>query len=280
MSAQEDERSRIARELHDDVSQRLAALKINLTVLGRFVEGEGQSLASQAVANVDAIGRDIRDLSHRLHPARLRLMGLAPAIAGLQAELSRPDVNIVFTHEAVPPTLPREATVSLYRVVQEALHNALKYSKARTITIDLKGTEGDLTLTIADDGVGFDAEGCGQHGTGSDQHAGTGGCAGRHNRDPLPTRRRNDVGHPGANPAAILRRGGERRSYLCPRTAAIAAGSSSADGELRDERGRAGVARGLRERGVQRRASARSRRPSGRPARCGGKSRSRSGPAC
>ena len=159
LSAQEDERSRIARELHDDVSQRLAVLKIDLTVLGRFVDGEGQSLASQALANADAIGKDLRDLSHRLHPARLRLMGLAPAIAGLQAELSRPDVNIVFTHEAVPPGLPREATVSLYRVVQEALHNALKYSKARTITIDLKGTDGELTLTIADDGVGFDPEG-------------------------------------------------------------------------------------------------------------------------
>ena len=104
LSAQEDERSRIARELHDDVSQRLAALKINLTVLGRFVDGEGQSLASQALANVDAIGGDLRDLSHRLHPARLRLMGLAPAIAGLQTELARPDVNIVFTHEAVPPS--------------------------------------------------------------------------------------------------------------------------------------------------------------------------------
>jgi len=159
LSAQEDERSRIARELHDDVSQRLAVLKIDLTVLGRFVNGEGQPLASQALANVDAIGGDLRDLSHRLHPVRLRVMGLAPAIAGLQTELARPDVNIVFTHEALLPQLPREATVSLYRVVQEALHNALKYSKARTIAIDLKGTDRDLTLTIADDGVGFDAEG-------------------------------------------------------------------------------------------------------------------------
>ena len=159
LSAQEEERSRIARELHDDVSQRLAVLKIELAVLGRFVDGEGHSLASQALASADAIGREVRDLSHRLHPARLRLMGLAPSIAGLQTELSRPGVNIVFTHEAVPPGLPREATVSLYRVVQEGLHNALKYSKARTITIDLKGTNGELTLTIADDGVGFDPEG-------------------------------------------------------------------------------------------------------------------------
>jgi signal transduction histidine kinase len=159
LSAQEEERSRIARELHDDVSQRLAILMIDLTHLGPFVDGEGQSLASQVLASADAIGKDIHDLSHRLHPVRLRLIGLAPAIAGLQAELSRPGVNIVFTHEALPSSLPREATVSLYRVVQEALQNALKYSKARTITIDLKGTDGELTLTIADDGVGFDLEG-------------------------------------------------------------------------------------------------------------------------
>jgi signal transduction histidine kinase len=65
-------------------------------------------------------------------------MGLAASIAGLQKDLSRPGVNIEFTHEAVPIGLPREATVSLYRVVQEALQNALKYSSARSITIDLK----------------------------------------------------------------------------------------------------------------------------------------------
>ena len=159
LSAQEDERSRIARELHDDVSQRLAVLKIDLTVLGRFVNGEGKPLAAQALANVDAIGGDVRDLSHRLHPARLRMMGLAPAIAGLQAELTRPDVNIEFTHDAMPWELPRETTVSLYRVVQEALHNALKHSKARTIRIDLRSSGDDLRLTVADDGVGFDAEG-------------------------------------------------------------------------------------------------------------------------
>jgi signal transduction histidine kinase len=159
LSAQEEERARIARELHDDFSQRLAVLMIDLTLLGRVVDGEGQSLASQALASADAIGKDLRDLSHRLHPARLRLIGLAPAIAGLQGELSRPGLNIAFTHEALPPSLPREATVSLYRVVQEGLQNALKHSKARTITIDLKGTDGELTLTIADDGVGFDPEG-------------------------------------------------------------------------------------------------------------------------
>ncbi len=107
LSAQEDERSRIARELHDDLSQRLAVLKIDLTVLGRFVAGEGQVVASQALDNADAIAKYIRDLSHRLHPARLRLMGLAPAIAGLQTELARPDVNIVFHHDAVPANLPR-----------------------------------------------------------------------------------------------------------------------------------------------------------------------------
>ena len=159
LRAQEDERARIARELHDDVSQRLAALKIELTVLGRFVNGEGRPFASRAVDNADAIGRDIRDLSHRLHPARLRVMGLAPAIAALQSELSRPDVNIEFTHDEVPASLSRDATVSLYRVVQEALHNALTHGKGRRIAVALTGTHDRLTLTISDDGVGFDAAG-------------------------------------------------------------------------------------------------------------------------
>lgn len=159
LSAQDDERSRIARELHDDISQRLAVLKIDLTVLRRFIHGEGESLAMQALTTADAIAKDVRELSHRLHPSRLRLMGLTAAIAGLQAELTRPGVGITFAHEGVPARLPRDVTVSLYRVVQEALHNALKYSEARVITIDLKGSERELALTIADDGVGFDADG-------------------------------------------------------------------------------------------------------------------------
>lgn len=158
LNAQEDERSRIARELHDDISQRLAVLKIELTLIRRSVTSDAESLMAQALARADSLAIGIRELSHRLHPSRLRLMGLAPSIAGLKTELSRPGVDITFTHEALPGTLAPDVTLSLFRVAQEALNNALKYSEASTIAIDLRGTDRDLVLTIVDNGVGFEMD--------------------------------------------------------------------------------------------------------------------------
>ena len=76
------------------------------------------------------IARSVHDLSHRLHPAKLRLIGLVAALHGLQRELSQSDLAITFTHDNVPPTLPPDLTLCLFRVAQEALQNALKYSRA------------------------------------------------------------------------------------------------------------------------------------------------------
>jgi signal transduction histidine kinase len=158
LNAQEEERSRIARELHDDISQRIAVLKIDLTILSRSLEGEDAATASRTLARADDIADAVRALSHRLHPSRLHFLGLGPAIAGLTAELAHPGVNIAFTQEGVPATLPHDVTVSLFRVAQEALQNALKYSHARVITLTLKGDDTGVDLRIADDGVGFDVE--------------------------------------------------------------------------------------------------------------------------
>jgi signal transduction histidine kinase len=158
LDAQERERSRIARELHDDVNQQLAALRINLAMLGRTLEGRAQFLAEGAAKRVGEITRSVRSLSHRLHPARLQLMGLVEALEELQSEASGPNVTVTFTHQNVPPSLPPELTVSLFRVAQEALQNALRYSQARTVSVDLRSLSGDIALTITDDGVGFDVE--------------------------------------------------------------------------------------------------------------------------
>ena len=104
------------------------------------------------------IARKIHDLSHRLHPTRLRLTGLVAALQTLQRELSQSGPTITFTYDRVPANLPLDLTLSLFRVVQEALQNALKHSRARTVAVDLRGGAKGLALTIADDGEGFDVD--------------------------------------------------------------------------------------------------------------------------
>ena len=98
LKAQEEERSRIARELHDDISQQLTVLTINLKLLGQAVPGQTETAAAEALKRAEDIGRSVHDLSHRLHPARLRVLGLVEALNGLQRELSSPEVTITFTH--------------------------------------------------------------------------------------------------------------------------------------------------------------------------------------
>ena len=160
LDAQEAERSRIARELHDDVSQQISLLVIDLALLRGSVQAETKSLTDEACHRAEAIVKSVRDLSHRLHPAKLRLMGLVAALHDLlhdlQHEMTQVNLPITFTHDHVPATLPQDVTLCLFRVVQEALHNALKYSHAHQISVHLTGSANDLTLSVADDGVGFD----------------------------------------------------------------------------------------------------------------------------
>jgi len=158
LNAQEQERSRIAGELHDDISQQLAALKIHLGRLGRTVQGDAGAVAAEASRRTEDIAASVHGLSHRLHPARLRLIGLVESLEGLRRELSTPGVDITLAHENVPSTLPPDLTLCLFRIVQEALHNALKHSQARHMSVDLRGVPEGLALTIGDDGVGFDVD--------------------------------------------------------------------------------------------------------------------------
>jgi signal transduction histidine kinase len=159
LTAQDAERSHIARELHDDVSQQVALLSIDLQMLSGFGsehEEDAERLVHEALERVQAIARSVHDLSHRLHPAKLRLMGLVSAIASLQRDFSQPGLTITFTQDNVPATLPIDLTLALFRVAQEALRNAVDHSKAGTVSIQLRGERDGLVMVIADDGAGFD----------------------------------------------------------------------------------------------------------------------------
>lgn len=151
---QENERARIARELHDDISQQLALLQVDLKLL--HLDGPAAEMAADLSRIVDDVAHSVHDLSHRLHPARLRLIGLVGALNGLQRETSRADMVVTFSHEDVPASIPPDLALALYRVVQEALQNAAKYSHAGHVRVTLRGAAGHLSLAVLDDGVGFD----------------------------------------------------------------------------------------------------------------------------
>jgi signal transduction histidine kinase len=158
LNAQEAERARIARELHDDVSQQMAVLEIDLELLGRTVPATEEDLADEALRRARDVAKSVHDLSHRLHPAKLRLIGLVAALNGLQRELSQADLKITFTHDNVPSAIAPEVTLCVFRVVQEALQNAVKYSHAQNVSVHLAMDQGSLVLNVSDDGVGFEVE--------------------------------------------------------------------------------------------------------------------------
>ena len=152
LQAQEDERARVARELHDDLGQQIALVVADLQRAADL----GERFARAVLSRAHNLAKSVHDLSHRLHPAKLRLLGLPAALKSLQHELARPGVEIAVTHENVPNPLPEDVTLCLYRVVQEALQNALKHSGAREIIVHLRGDIAALTVSVIDDGAGFD----------------------------------------------------------------------------------------------------------------------------
>ena len=161
IEAHEEERTRIGRELHDDVNQRLALLAVELdrSVQKLPSSPELRELAAQAQQRIHEIAKDIQSLSHRLHSSRLDYLGLAAAANSLCKELSeKGDVNIKFTHTGIPRTLPKEVSLCLFRVLQEALQNALKHSGVTDFRVDLRGTARAVQLTVTDTGVGFEEQ--------------------------------------------------------------------------------------------------------------------------
>lgn len=163
LRAQESERSRIARELHDDICQRMLVLTVDLKSLGGAHDRES---AAEALAVAQGIAKSLHELSHSLHPTKLQLLGLVAAIDQLRLDLSRIGITIGFSHHDVPSTLPPDLMLCLFRIVQESMQNAIKYSKASEVSVLLSGSSDRLTVTISDNGVGFDVDAAWSQGLG------------------------------------------------------------------------------------------------------------------
>jgi PAS domain S-box-containing protein len=158
IEAQEKERRRIARELHDNVCQRLALLSLELDQASRNSNGSLRNLADIRNHCVD-IANEVQAISHQLHSSKLDYLGLVAALKGFCEEFSKQHhVEVQFTERDVPEHLPREISLSLFRVTQEALHNAVKYSGTRRYAVEVTGSAGEVQLEVRDWGAGFDVE--------------------------------------------------------------------------------------------------------------------------
>ena len=170
IEAQEEERTWIARELHDDIAQRLTLLAVNVEGLNQDhpSNGEANHRVNEVQKQLQEILTDIQALSRRLHSSKLEYLGLEAASAGFCRELSNlQNVEIAFLSESVPENLTKEVSLCLFRVLQESLQNAVKHSGARQFQVSLCGDTNEVVLTVRDSGVGFDPEQIvNQHGLG------------------------------------------------------------------------------------------------------------------
>ncbi len=158
LSAQEDERRRIARELHDNLSQQMALLSIEIEQVAAQA-GRSQQLAraiQELGERTAEISSELHNMSHRLHSSKLEALGLAAAVRGHCREVLAQGVRVEFWEVDVPASLPHDVKLCLFRIVQEGLNNVVKHSGAGEAQVTLSAARETLLLRIADAGRGFD----------------------------------------------------------------------------------------------------------------------------
>jgi len=162
IDAQDQERARIARELHDDFGQRLAMLNNELDQLQQDpleLPSEVRGRLRELQKDASGIAVDVQSLSHELHSSRLELLGIAVAVRGFCREYGeKQNIHIDLQVRNVPSQVSAEISLCLFRVLQEALHNSVKHSGVRNFDVQLWGTTDELLLTVKDSGAGFDRE--------------------------------------------------------------------------------------------------------------------------
>jgi PAS domain S-box-containing protein len=160
LDAQEDERARLAKELHDGLSQNLALLSVEMEMLGRQLpETPGQINArlEEFSRQAKGLSADVHRISHGLHPAKLTQLGLAVALKGFCREVEMAHgIAVRFEAHDVPRVLPEDVALCLYRVGQEAIQNVVKHSHAKNAKLELVAVDDAIKLSVTDDGRGFE----------------------------------------------------------------------------------------------------------------------------
>ena len=159
IEAQEQERGRIARELHDDIGQRLAMLVVEMAQLQQRPPNPSElpSRLAGLRKQTSEVATDVQSLSHELHSSRLQYLGIAVAMGGFCKEFGEQQkVEIDFEAHALPALLSPDVSLCFFRVLQEALHNAAKHSGVERFEARLWGTPDEIHLTVRDSGAGFD----------------------------------------------------------------------------------------------------------------------------
>jgi PAS domain S-box-containing protein len=162
MSAQESDRTRIARELHDDIGQSLAVLKVQMLRSGQPVSDHPQQRHAnlqELAAKLENVIYKVSRLSHDLHSSELELLGLAVAVKGHCRECSEKlGIPVHCSCDQLRDKLNSMIGLAFLRVLQEAMQNVMKHSRATNITVALTSSDRELSLEISDDGIGFDLE--------------------------------------------------------------------------------------------------------------------------
>jgi signal transduction histidine kinase len=160
LQSQGDERRRLARELHDDLSQKVAKLQFDVETLEQHLPPEFSEWKTGLLRIRDeagALSNDIRRIAYQLHPSSLDHLGLSVALRSLCNEFAqRENLHVKFVSRKVPRRIPPDVASSLYRVAQEALRNVAKHSSTTEVSLTLAGAPDRLALTIRDNGSGFD----------------------------------------------------------------------------------------------------------------------------
>ena len=157
ISSQEVERQRIARELHDDISQRVAALSIELDQLAAEADSDrSRARLRHWSTQASEIAIDAHRMSYELHPSKLQIIGLGAALQALCNEVSkRRQLHVTFSHDPIP-VIDADVSLCLYRIAQEALQNVARHSHAVSAQVSVTCDADEIALQIADAGVGFD----------------------------------------------------------------------------------------------------------------------------
>jgi PAS domain S-box-containing protein len=158
INAQEAERTRVARELHDNIGQSLALFCMDLeaTRLALKLPADGDDRLKRLCGRINDLGHVVGNLSHHLHSAELEWLGLVAAVRGLCREFSEQySVQVECVCTDIPDDLGADVSVGLFRVTQEALRNVTKHSQANRVAVEVRKTRNTLTLRISDDGIGF-----------------------------------------------------------------------------------------------------------------------------